>query len=167
MKKIQGLLIAAFATLALVGTTAHADTVWNFSYSGDGVSASGQFDTLGNGSTPSAVEWITGTYSDALISNGTIDGVVALNTDGGFIYNNVFGGTPQFDLDGLLFDVDHSLHVNLYTNPGYYSVVYEGGGVVNTPVSLSVTAVPEPESLALILAGLGALVIANRRKNRA
>ena len=104
MKKIQGLLIAAAATLAFAGTSARADTVWNFTYSGSGVSASGSFDTLGDGSTPSLVQWMTGTYSDGTTVNGAISLVTAplpgtnTSADGLYFYDNLFGDITNFDV---------------------------------------------------------------------
>lgn len=167
MKKIQALVGTAVASLALAASSAHAATgMWEFSYSGGGVSASGTFETAStDSSSPSAVLSISGTYSDGFINNGVIDGIVALNTDGGFIYDNNFGGTPLFSSPGLLFDVNGSQHVNIYSiGNTYYSVTYENGLIPNTLVALSVTAVPEPASIALMLAGLGALGIASRRR---
>jgi hypothetical protein len=168
MKKIQGLLVAAAATFALIGTSAHADTVWNFTYSGSNSSASGSFTTTGDGSSPSLVTSISGTYSDATISNGTIDGLVALNTDGGFNYDDLFGGTPLFNTNGLLFDVNGGQHVNLYSQgPDFYNAAYETPGLPNEVVSLSVTAaVPEAGPMSMLLAGLGALAFVSRRKAR-
>ena len=168
MKKIQGLLLAAAATLALVGTSAHADTVWNFTYSGSNSSASGSFSTAGDGTTPSAVTAISGTYSDATITNGTIDGLVALGTDGSFYYDNLFGGTPLLSNSGVLFDVNGGQHVNLYTvGSDYYNAAFEAPGLLNETVSFSVTsAVPEPGSIAMLLASMGALTFMSRRKAR-
>ena len=169
MKKIRFLAAATLASLALAASPAHAAAgLWDFTYSGNGVSASGSFETASQGSSaPSAVLSITGTYSDASITNGVIDGVVALGTDGGFYYDNAFGGTPLFSNPGLLFDVNGSQHVNIYSiGSDYYSVTYENGGIPNTPVTLTITAVPEPTSIALLLAGLGALGIASRRRTQ-
>jgi len=168
MKKIQGLLATAVASLAFAATTAQAGGLWNFSYSGDGVSAFGKFETVGDDdSTPSTITSVTGRYSDAFVTNGTIDGVVALNTDGGFLYDNKFGGSPLFSNPGLLFDIDGTRHVNLYSvGTDYYNVTYAGGGVPVTPVSLSVSAVPEPGSASLLLAGFGALALLSRRRKR-
>ncbi len=168
MNRIQGLLAAAAASLALVGTAARADTTWNFSYTGNGVQGSGSFQTAGDGSTPSAVLDITGTFDDPTITNGTIDGVVPLGADGTFNYDNLFGGTTYFSGDGLLFDVNGSEHVNLYYNGSGYSIVaFESGSILDEDVSLTISAVaapvPEPGTLAMVLAGLVALTFASRR----
>ena len=174
MKKFQGFGAVAVASLAFAGTAAHADTLWEFSYSGSGVSASGSFETVGNGSTPTEVTSMTGTYSDG-ISSGAISlvadptpGAVATSADGLYYYDNMFGGTPSLDIDGLLFDAG-AQEINLYTDPGLglTSLTDRNGGYVYSPVSsFSVTAVPEPGSMALLLAGLGALGIASRRRAR-
>ena len=168
-KKIQGLLLGAATTLALASTAAHADTTWNFTYAGNNSSASGSFTTAGDGTTPSAVTSITGTYSDGTITSGTIDGLVALGTDGNFNFDNLFGGSPLFNNNGVLFDVDGGQHVNLYTiGNDYYNAAFEAPGLLNEAVSFSVTAaVPEPGSVAMLLAGIGALSFVGRRKARA
>ncbi len=174
MKKIQALLFAAATTLALVGTSAHADTVWNFTYSGAGVSASGSFDTLGNGSTPTTVEWLTGTYSDASITNGAISLIATTSTpyageagqflsaDGAYYYNNLFNSTSAFDDGGLLFSAG-THEVNLFGGSGGLFNLTNG---VQTAVSFSAVAVPEPGSMAMLLAGMGALAFVSRRKAR-
>lgn len=172
MTTIRHLLGAAAVALTLAASSAHADTVWNFSYSGSGVSASGQFDTLGNGATPTELQWMTGTYSD-----GTTTGSITLipapaasgystSPSGLYVYDNLFGGAGQFDYGGLLFAVDGH-EVNLYLDPSY--------GIANlttyasqelTAVTFSATAVPEPGPISLLLAGVAALGFVGRRKVR-
>jgi hypothetical protein len=166
MKMLNGLLGAAIATLAMATTPAQASTVWDWTLSGGGVSASGTFDTVGDGSTPSAVTFISGNYSDSNVTNGTIDGLVPLGTDSQWIYDNMFGGSPALSNPGILFDVD-GLHVNMFTQPGFISGVNIGGSYQLTNVSFAASVVPEPATLALMLAGLGALYVTRRRKLRA
>jgi hypothetical protein len=166
MKIFPGLLSAAFATLAIAAGPARAMTVWDWTLSGGGVNASGTFDTAGDGSTPSAVTFISGTYSDGNVTNGTIDGLVPLGTDSRWIYDNMFGGSPVLSNPGILFDVG-GLHVNVFTDPGFISGVNVGGSYQLTNVSFTAAVVPEPATLALMLAGLGALAVKQRRKLRA
>ena len=172
MTTIRNCLSAAAVALALAASSAQADTVWNFSYSGNGVSASGQFDTLGNGATPTELQWMTGHYSD-----GTTTGSITLipataasgystSPSGLYVYDNLYGGAGQFDYGGLLFAVDGH-EVNLYLDPSY--------GIANlttyaaqelTAVTFSATAVPEPAPISLLLVGVGALGFMGRRKLR-
>ena len=170
MKKMQGLLTAATTALALIGTTAHADTLWDFTYSGSGVSASGSFVTVGDGSTPSLVESMSGTYSDGTTTGAItlipIPGVPTYAPDGRYIADNLFGGTPQIDTWGLLFNAG-TQEVNLYLDSsGLLSTTLYNGSYVFSNVQFNATAVPEPGSVAMLLAGLGALSFVSRRKAR-
>lgn len=173
MNRIQGLLAAAATTLALASSAAHADTVWNFTYAGGGVSASGSFETVGNGATPTAVEWLTGTYSDGGLSGAislvpitatpyTPEPGQFLSADGAYYYDNLFNVASGFDDGGLLFAVG-THEVNLYRSGAMINLT----SGVQTVVQFSAVAVPEPAPLAMLLAGLGALGFANRRKMNA
>jgi hypothetical protein len=172
MTTIGNVLSAAAVALAFAASSAHADTVWNFSYSGSGVSASGQFDTLGNGLTPTKLQWMTGTYSDGT-TTGSITLMPAPAASGYstspshlYVFDNLYGGAGQLDYGGLLFAVGGH-EVNLYLDPTY--------GIANlttyaaqelTPVTFSATAVPEPAPMSLLLVGVGALGFMGRRKLR-
>lgn len=166
MKFMQIVSAATLAGILATATgAAKADEVWNWSYAGGSVQASGQFDITGDGSTPSAVQWINGTYSDGTIVGGTIDGLVPLGTDANFLYDNQFGGTPSVSLGGILFDVNAgAAHVNLYYDAGSYQSVSVYDGVRITPVTFTAAPVPEPANSLLLLAGLGALGFMSLRR---
>ena len=171
MNKIRGIVAATAATLALAATAAHADTVWTFEYSGNGVHANGSFETVGDGSTPSTIEWITGSYSDQFVTNGAISLIPTTSTpytgeagqflsaDGAYYYDNLFNSATGFDDGGMLFTAG-SQEVNLYGSGGFVNI--DSG--VQTSVSFMAVPVPEPGSVAMLLAGLGALGFASRRK---
>ena len=173
MNKFQGFLAAAAAALAMTSTAAHADTTWSFAYTGaNGVHASGTFETAGDGTTPTAIEWITGTYSDQFVTNGTISLIPVTSTpyggeageflsaDGAYYYNNMFNSATGFDDGGLLFSAGGQ-EVNLYGSNGGFINLDSG---VQTSVSFMAAPVPEPGPTAMLLAGLGALAFASRRK---
>ena len=164
MNKLQGFLAAATATLALASTSARADTVWNFTFSGVGVSASGSVEIAGDGSTPSPLLSISGVYSDPTITNGTIDGFVAPGTDSAFTYDNLFGGSPYVTGNGILFDVNGVQHVNLFSIGSDYWIAANEAVGLNEQVTFTLASVPEPAALAMMLAGLGGLALARRRK---
>ena len=172
-EKIQALLGAAAAALAFAGTAAHADTLWNFTYSGGSVSASGSFTLEGNGSSPSLVDSMSGTYTDgtttgsiSLIPTGAGAGTTVTSADGLYYYDDMFGGSPSIDNGGLSFSAG-TQEVNLYldSSTGLTNVT-SYGGYVFTPVTFSAVAVPEPGSLAMLLAGVAALGFVSRRKAR-
>jgi hypothetical protein len=175
MRKIQALLAVAAASLALAGTAAHADTVWHFTYTGGGVSASGSFETLGDGSAPTAVESITGTYTDSFTTNGSINLIPTTSTpysgepgqflsaDGAYYYNDLFNSATGFDDGGLLFSVNGTKEVNVFASNGGLVNLTNG---VQTSVAFNAVAVPEPGSIAMLLAGVAALGFVSRRKAR-
>jgi hypothetical protein len=152
-------------TLAILAAacSAHADSpsFWDWSYTGTGVSASGTLSVLGDASTPEAVTSFSGQRN-----GNTITGLVPLGADSArFIYDNMFtSSTPVVNLAGILFNVTGlAEHTNLYFDQNsYHEVSYFGTGswtdrVVDFNVTQHVSAVPEPESLALLLAGLGVI----------
>lgn len=160
------------ALLSCVAVAASAAT-YDFSFSDNGTASSGSFITDASGDIIS----ITGTYSDQFVSGGTFTGVVPLNTDSGFSYDNKYLGS--FDNGGGVFSVSGmgpagpmvGFHVNFYTETdGKFSTVsYNpmGGGYVIHEAEASqvnISAVPEPANIALMLSGLGLLGFAARRK---
>jgi len=168
---------AFFLISALFIGTANANT-WTFNYSGGGVSASGSFMTAGSAFTPELVSNFTGTYTDSFVNNAAITGLVSLGADPHWLYDNKFTAVdPLLNRLGILFGVvGLGSNVNIFFNDGtnhipsdfgqYLSGTYVGGRYQLQSVNLVVSAVPEPEIYAMLLAGLGLFgFMACRRKN--
>ena len=152
---------AALGLSALVcGTAAQAET-WAFSYTGTGITASGTFTTLGAALVAEDITSISG------VRNGVaITGLVPLGADPDFSYDNKFSITaPNFTEGGVLFSLaGGGPNTNVYFfETGYFEVYIDGLGAVDTPISWSVTAVPEPATVLSMLAGLGLLGVYMRK----
>ncbi len=153
-------------TLFVSFDAAQSQTSWNWSYTnGTNLNASGTLSVAGNALTYEPVISITGTRNGVAIT-----GMVSL-TDPSFstwLYDNTFQANPtNVSFEGLLFKVGNAGSVvNLYYNNGYREFYDTGlsGGSVNQAVSLHVTAVPEPETYALMLLGLGLVTFFSQRK---
>ncbi len=161
MNFTRSLAVAALG-LASLGA-AHAGT-WNFTYTGQDVTASGTFTTAGNALSPESVLTISG------FRNGlAITGIVPLDSDDNFIYDNLFtSASPNFTEGGILFSVAGGQpNTNVYFSEGEYFEVYvDGLSAVNVPIVWNVTAVPEVSTVLSMMAGLGLLGVYMRR-NRA
>lgn len=164
--KLQRLFLAgAVAVGGLVTLSSAQAETWAFSYSGGDVTASGTFTTAGPAASLEDMLSITG------VRNGVaITGLVPVGADTNFIYDNQFTiGTPNLTEGGFLFSLANGgLNTNVYFFEGdYYEVfVTAAGAAVETPISWSVTAVPEPATVLSMLAGLG-MIGAYMRKARA
>lgn len=163
-KNVLGILAVLCCALAFA-THSRADAI-NFTYSGDGVTASGTLFGISNGNGTWSVTGIAGTY------NGTaIGGIVPLGADPSYIYNNLlyYPADPLFvDNGGILFNVPGVGDVNLYYDPSFGYVNTTGDlsrGFVTTPVAVAFSAsAPEPRTLVLVGTGiLGMLGIYRRR----
>lgn len=170
------LLGAAFGLALWAATTQTAMAgviVWAFSYSGDGVTASGTLTTSDtfNPNFPGGYDIlaVTGTRNGVAIT-GIVPptGVSAPVSDFGFIYNNILYPTdPFFDIYGLLYADTDLFKYNVWYDADtetYWESYYDTDGLVETELTDgSITQVPEPTSLALIalsllsLFGLGLL----------
>lgn len=157
----------ALALLLATASGAQAALVWNWAYSGSGISASGQFETL---ETPDA----NGAYTIVAIRgqrNG--EAIIGLQPTGTAIPGNepyavdnlvsLAGG--QLTHYGFGYQTASGLHANPYladwlavpltyevlTSPPYAGMTHE------LPVSFDarIAAVPEPDALALSLVALG------------
>ncbi len=104
---------------------------------------------------------------------GTVSGLLSTGEFWG--NNNLFYSPPQtyVNLDGVSFDLVSGMQVNLFYSSDYGAAgKYPASSILafflNGTVSVSPLApVPEPETYAMLLAGLGLLgVLARRRKHR-
>lgn len=156
MRTYRLLLLLALGCAGVLTPYAAASTIYNYTYSIGGVSALLNLTVEDQGS---------GTYLVVSISgnrNGTpIGGLVALNSDPNFIYNNLLfpAASPVVDNSGILYSIGEN-HFNLYSNQGEYLEATGTVGTGFTIISASVSQTPEPASLGLIgvgLLGVGAL----------
>ncbi len=166
MKSFLG-RIAACAAVALTATGAYADT-YNFALTGD-YTANWQ---LTSSPTPDDKEDDTA----FVLSNvpGTFTGASTGVVDLYFWNADVGSGLEIHDLaagDVVLFSsISDQLYTGTEASPtfklGSFAMTEFGGTDTYTLTVTNVSAVPEPESYALLLAGLGAMgaVVARRRK---
>jgi hypothetical protein len=157
---------AAAIGLSNVGVqSAQALQLFDFSYSGTGITASGQFTTndLDPITNRYAITGVTGQRNGSLIT-----GPVALGTDPSFIYNNqLLLNAPFFDFGGVLFNVASLGNVNLYFDGSVMRDATRSTGVGSDfnpgrEVSLTLTPIPTPA----LLPGLVGLGIAAMRKRQ-
>lgn len=170
LKNRMGSLLLAGAALLAAGA-ARADTLWNWSYSGDGVTASGTFTTAGTALVPEDILSFTGTR------NGTaILGLVPLDSDSNFIYDNQFTSVaPYFSEPGILYDIGGGTagsHINIYWDSADglihdLQVDPTESFVIDTVVTFSVSAVPEPATYAVMALGLAVVGGVARRRRAA
>jgi hypothetical protein len=173
-------ILAGAALLCAVAASAEAK-VYDFSFTGDGVSGSGAFTTADSNS-PSAITGITGSITDSFVGPGvfTITGLSPYASAD----NNLFpAGQPYIDFGGVSFTTDIGGEFNFATGGGgafgqellssiLNPVGYANGGVDNpgaVNISLGVTAagaVPEPATWAAMLLGFGGIGAAMRSARR-
>lgn len=165
--KLQRLMLAgAVAVGGLASLSSAQAEVWAFSYSGADVTASGTFTTAGPALSPENILSIAG------FRNGVaITGLVPVGVDTNFTYDNQFTiGSPNLTEGGFLYSLaGGGLNTNVYFFEGDYYEVYvtPAGAVFDTPISWSVTAVPEPATVLSMLAGLGLLGVYMRKARAA
>ena len=175
MKKLIAIAIASFTLASTYATPVGAvvpppTTTYSFSYS-DGNpldEAHGLFTASGADITS-----ITGTVgSNPIIGLLGYSGPHHLSPSGYFDYDNQVVPNPTLDSYGILFSVSNDVsgqEWNLWGNGGHSGSLYtyvpgNGYSVASDGGTLNVSAVPEPETLALIIAGLGTLMFVAKRR---
>jgi hypothetical protein len=173
----------ALTTVAVISFTAHraqASILWNWTYSGSGIAASGTFtaDDTPNASGGYLITGITGTRN-----NETIIGLQPAGTsipgNEPFVVDNVvfLGPGPQLTGDGFGFatsggNYSNPFYADFLPTPGYLEFFSKPPFTTGTlgpedselAVQFSATPTPEPASYALVCAAL--ILVAFRRSKR-
>jgi len=158
------LLIAA-AVLLTQGQPAQALLLWNWSYSGTGVSASGTFTT---NDAPDAAGFyrivgITGTDNGAAITGLQPTGTPIPGNEPYAVDNLVSAAEPRLTTHGFGFSLANGDYANpFYNGSNHYEYLsvppYKNGAGPERSVSFSAAIVPQPSAASLMLAGLVGLI---------
>ena len=172
--KHLGLVALASVGLLMASSANAADYSFDFVANDSSYSVSGILSTANvqNAVSGFDVTSITGTVSGfgggAITALVTNPGQPYPTNNGAFIYNNVlFPATaPVIDNNGILFQTGASTW-NLYSySANSYALYSWENGVGEKLGNMSIAAVPEPETYAMMVAGLGLLGLMVRRKKQ-
>ena len=159
------LLFSVVAILLMHEPSAMAALLWNWSYSGTGVSASGTFttDVAPDGAGFYQIVGITGTDNGVTITGLQPTGTAIPGNEPFAVDNLVSAAAPQLTGNGFGFSLTNGDYANpFYTGSGYHEYLsvppYVKGAGPETPVSFSAAVVPEPSTALLMLVGLAGLV---------
>lgn len=167
MKKLISKAALLLAAALALPTSANAVVYWDWSWSGTGFytgdTGSGTLTTNDLSGTSYLITDMTGTWNGA-----NITGLLALGTevDPGYPINNLLFDSPfQIRGNGVGFSTDAG-NVNLYVSDQYVAFSDSTFEYRNGTFTATIAPIPEPETYALMLAGL-ALVGAAARRRRA
>lgn len=158
---------ALLTATSLLSFPAQADTLWNWTYSGTGITASGTFTTsdAADASGFHQITAITGSRNGDLIT-GLFPTGSAIPGNEPYVLDNLVRIGPQNQLtgEGFGFSLASGKHVNPFfadflSPPGYLEVLTSPQGFSELPITFSATPVPEPQAGALVLAGLAAAMM--------
>lgn len=159
------------ALFALAAPQARADLVWNWSYSGAGITAGGTLTTADAADAHGfhQITGITGTRNGQAIT-GLYPTGSAIPGNEPYALDNLIRseGEGRLTVHGLGFALADGTYANPFyadflATPGYLEVLTTaGGGFSEVPIIFTASPVPEPAALALMLAGLGAVALRHR-----
>ncbi len=170
--------IALLVTAALVSLAAVPASALTYAFTYTSTNTAAPFSATGRITTANMLN-ANGSY-DVLGITGNVDGdvITALvanpnqpngttSADGLFNFDNTFSLTaPYITNGGVLFNSVGGFEYNLFSDSPTSYELYQaksGGYTQNSVGSLSIAAVPEPASWALMLAGFGLVGFASRR----
>lgn len=174
--------LAAFATIALTATPATASKLWNWDYSGSGITAHGTFATVEspNPNGGYLITGITGTRNGKTITGLQAPGTSIPGNEPYTVDNLVFlGPGPQLTSHGFGFaisgrDYSNPFYADFLPTPKYLEFFsmppFKSGAVAfdhtELPVQFSATPVPipEPASYALVFGALAVASVRSRSK---
>lgn len=170
MKAFAGMprhALSALATVcALSATPAIADTTWHWQYTGDNIAASGTLTAADAADAQGfhQITSITGTRNGDAITGLYPTGSAIPGNEPYALDNLIRIGDGQITVHGFGFATASGGYANPYfadflSPPAYSEVFTTKTSFTEVPITFSATAVPEPESVALTLAGLGTLFV--------
>jgi hypothetical protein len=146
---VKPILVIALSVLLLgASKQVFASLLWNWSYSGAGVTASG---TLRTDATPDAGGFYQITGITGTANGGTITGLQATGTaipgNSGFVVDNLISSTgPQLTTHGIGFSVSNGEYHNPFHQGGYLDYIsitpYTDGAGVEPTVHFMAAVVP-------------------------